>query len=154
MILTVDAPSRLRNRLIVFNRLKKYRYNLINYISPLAEVSPSAKLGTGNLIFPFTYIGPDARIGNANFIRQNTYLGHDSILEDGSTLASGCTLAGFCHIGNSCFLGINATVLPYIKIATETLIGAGSVVTKNTEPCTVYIGNPARSISKHEKMES
>jgi acetyltransferase-like isoleucine patch superfamily enzyme len=90
-------------------------------------------------------------MGNANFIRQNIYLGHDSILGDGNTLAAGCTLAGFCTIGNSCFLGVNSTCLQYTGIANETLIGAGSVVTKNTTPHTLYIGNPARPVSTHEE---
>jgi sugar O-acyltransferase (sialic acid O-acetyltransferase NeuD family) len=150
MISTVDAPSKLRNRLLVFDRLKKAGYTLRNYISPLADVCSDIVMGENNLIFPFVYVGSRGKMGNANLIRQHTYLGHDFHLGDGNTLASGCILGGFCQIGNSCFLGINSSVNGSTHIADETLIGSGSVVIKDTNLATTYVGNPARAISTHE----
>lgn len=41
-----------------------------------------------------------------------------------------------------------ATVLPGVTIAEGSVIGANSLVTKNTEPWTVYAGSPARPIKK------
>jgi sugar O-acyltransferase (sialic acid O-acetyltransferase NeuD family) len=151
MISTVDAPSRLRNRLIVFNRIKEVGYTLRNYISPLADVCPDVVFGENNIIFQFVYIGCRVQLGNANLVRQNIYLGHDSIIGNGNTLAAGCTFAGFCHIGDSCFLGINSSYLQNTRIADETLVGAGSVLTKDTEPYTVYMGNPARPVRTHKE---
>lgn len=40
-------------------------------------------------------------------------------------------------------IGANATILPGITIGENALIGAGSVVTKNVPPNTVWFGNPA-----------
>ncbi|MDR2406935.1 MAG: hypothetical protein LBE13_02310 [Bacteroidales bacterium] len=151
MISTVEATSRLRNRLVVFTRLKEAGYFLRNYISPLAEISGDIELGENNLILSFVFIDPQGKMGNANLIRPHAFLGYDFHIGDGNTIAPACAVAGHGHIGNSCFLGINATVLPHIHIADETLIGAGSVVTNDTNPYTVYAGNPARAISTHEK---
>jgi len=47
-------------------------------------------------------------------------------------------------------IGANATVLPGVKLAEGTVIGAGSVVLKSTEPWTIYAGVPARPIKKRE----
>ena len=41
-------------------------------------------------------------------------------------------------------IGANATILPGLTIGEYALIGAGSVVTKDIEPYTVWIGNPAK----------
>ncbi len=40
-------------------------------------------------------------------------------------------------------IGANVTILPGLKIGAGSLIGAGSVVTKNVEPGVVVAGNPA-----------
>ena len=56
------------------------------------------------------------------------------------------------------FVGIGAsvTILPGIKLGMGSVIGAGSVITKNTDPWEIYVGNPAKPIKKreHKKMIS
>jgi sugar O-acyltransferase (sialic acid O-acetyltransferase NeuD family) len=151
MISTVQAPSRMRNILLVFNRLKEAGYTLRNYISPLADVGTDILMGENNLIFPFAHIGCNTKIGNANIFNQNIYLAHDANVGNGNFFAGACTFAGYCHIGNSCFLGINSSIIEHVHIADETLIGAGSVVLKDTNPHTLYVGNPAKPISTHEE---
>jgi UDP-2-acetamido-3-amino-2,3-dideoxy-glucuronate N-acetyltransferase len=41
-------------------------------------------------------------------------------------------------------IGANATILPGLTIGKYALIGAGSVVTKDVEPYTMWVGNPAQ----------
>ena len=47
-------------------------------------------------------------------------------------------------------LGVNCTVLPGITLGEGSIVGAGSVVTKDTEPWTVYVGSPAKPIKKRD----
>ena len=49
-------------------------------------------------------------------------------------------------IGSNCFLGNNVIVLPGITIGSNTIVGAGSVVTKDIDDNAVWAGNPARHI--------
>ncbi|MES2893452.1 MAG: acyltransferase [Bacteroidota bacterium] len=42
-----------------------------------------------------------------------------------------------------CSVGANATILAGVEIGEHALVGAGSVVTKNIQPFTVWFGNPA-----------
>lgn len=46
-------------------------------------------------------------------------------------------------INNFVSIGANSTILCGIEIGYKTLIGAGSVLTKSTDPYTVWYGNPA-----------
>jgi galactoside O-acetyltransferase len=47
--------------------------------------------------------------------------------------------------------GANVTILPGITLAEGSVIGACSLVTKNTEPWTIYTGVPARPYKMREK---
>ena len=49
-------------------------------------------------------------------------------------------------------IGANATILPGIRIGAGSLIGAGSVVTKNVEPRSVVAGNPAVRVKDVDQL--
>ena len=49
-------------------------------------------------------------------------------------------------IGRNCWIGINSTILPGVKLGDNTIVGAGSVVTKSFEGKCVVCGNPAKII--------
>ena len=49
-------------------------------------------------------------------------------------------------IGNNVSIGSNATILP-VKICSDVVIGAGSVVTKDIAVPGKYAGNPAKKIN-------
>lgn len=48
------------------------------------------------------------------------------------------------RIGNNCWLGAGVIVLPGVTIGDNTVIGAGSVVTKDLPANVVAVGNPCR----------
>lgn len=50
------------------------------------------------------------------------------------------------EIGNDVWIGMNALILPGVHIADGCVIGAGAVVTKDTEPYSVVAGNPAKIV--------
>jgi acetyltransferase-like isoleucine patch superfamily enzyme len=47
-------------------------------------------------------------------------------------------------------LGVNCTVLPGVTLGEGCIVGAGSVVTKDTKPWTVYAGCPAKPIKPRD----
>lgn len=58
------------------------------------------------------------------------------------------------HIGRNCWLGAGVIVLPGVTIGDNTVIGAGSVVTKDIPANVVAVGNPCkvlREINEHDK---
>jgi UDP-2-acetamido-3-amino-2,3-dideoxy-glucuronate N-acetyltransferase len=46
-------------------------------------------------------------------------------------------------IGSGCQIAVHVTILPRVIIGTECIIGANSVVTKNTEDRSILVGSPA-----------
>lgn len=58
------------------------------------------------------------------------------------------------HIGRNCWLGAGVIVLPGVTIGDNTVIGAGSVVTKDIPANVVAVGNPCRvirGINEHDR---
>ena len=58
------------------------------------------------------------------------------------------------HIGKNCWLGAGVVVLPGVTIGDNTVIGAGSIVTKDIPANVVAVGNPCRvlrAINEHDK---
>lgn len=84
-----------------------------------------------------TYIAPNVGIITSN---------HD--LQDLDKHQAGVDVI----IGEKCWIGMNSMILPGVKLGNNTIVGAGSVVTKCFEEgnC-VIVGNPAKIIRKIEK---
>ena len=58
------------------------------------------------------------------------------------------------HIGKNCWLGAGVIVLPGVTIGDNTVVGAGSVVTKDLPPYVIAVGNPChvlREINEHDR---
>jgi acetyltransferase-like isoleucine patch superfamily enzyme len=55
------------------------------------------------------------------------------------------------HIKKFAGIGTNAVIMPGVTIAEGCVIGACCLVTKDTEPWTIYTGIPARAVKKRTK---
>lgn len=58
------------------------------------------------------------------------------------------------HIGRNCWIGAGAILLPGVTVGDNTVIGAGSIVTKDIPANVVAVGNPCRvlrEINDHDK---
>lgn len=53
-------------------------------------------------------------------------------------------------VEKGCDIGIGAIILPGITIGKYSIVGAGSVVTKNVNPYSVVAGNPAKLLRKRK----
>jgi len=49
-------------------------------------------------------------------------------------------------IEDDCWIGARSTVMPGVRVARGCVVGAGSLVTRSTEPHGVYVGIPARRV--------
>lgn len=57
---------------------------------------------------------------------------------------------GEIHIGNDVWIGSNAVITADVRIADGTVVGAGAVVTRSTEPYSIVAGVPARKIGERK----
>lgn len=52
-------------------------------------------------------------------------------------------------IGNGCWIGEKVCILPGVSIGEKSIVGAGSVVTRDIPSYSIAVGNPARIIKKY-----
>ncbi len=63
-------------------------------------------------------------------------------------------IEGPVRIGSSCWLGAGVIVLPGVTIGDGTMVGAGSVVTRDLAPDMICVGAPAKPVRARPKVRS
>lgn len=84
------------------------------------------------------FIGPNVTFTNDRYPRSKQYPEEflQTVIEQGASI------------------GANATILPGVRIGRFSMVGAGSVVTKDVPENSLVVGNPARVMRKLEEPKS
>jgi len=117
---------------------KKKGYTLISYVSSRATVWPGFSCGDNCFIFEDNTIQPYVTIGSNVVMWSGNHIGHHSVIKDHVFITSHCVVSGACTIEPYAFLGVNCTIRDETVIAAETLVGAGALILKDTQPFEVY----------------
>ena len=116
-------------------------------IHPTAVISSlDVEIGEGTVIMANAVVNPSARIGKHCIINTGAIVEHDNILEDYVHLSPNVTLAGIVKVGKSTHIGAGSCTKQVINIASDCVIGAGSVIVKDITESGTYVGVPARKI--------
>lgn len=143
--------NRLRKRLYLDAKNKGYR--LATYVSTRAFVWRNVELGENTFIFEGNVIQPFVRIGNNCILWSGNHVGHRTVVHDHVFIASHAVISGYCEIGEGSFIGVNATFNDHVKVALDNVIGAGALVTRNTEPGRIYVGSPAHALPDKSSLD-
>lgn len=109
-------------------------------IGSFVEIQSDVEIGDGSRIQSHTFIASKARIGN------NCSIGHSVMfINDRYPLRREEKFWEPVIVKDNVVIGSNATILPCV-IGENSVIAAGSVVTKDVQPNTVVAGNPARPV--------
>lgn len=128
--------NRLRRRLYETTRQKGY--SPASFVSPHAFVWPNVTLGEHCFIFENNVVQPFVRIGSNVVLWSGNHIGHHSVIEDHCFVSSHVVASGFTRIGESSFVGVNATIANNVTIGRDNWIGPGVVITKDTQPDSLY----------------
>lgn len=131
-----------RDRERVFNEIRAKGYRMISYVSSRATLFDN-EIGENCFILENNTLQPFTRVGNNVVLWSGNHLGHHSHIHDHVTFTSHVVMSGHCDIGAYSFLGVNSTLRDGIRIAEGGFIAMAAAVMKNTEPWSVYKGNPA-----------
>jgi acetyltransferase-like isoleucine patch superfamily enzyme len=129
------------------------------------------KIGQDVSIWSNSVIDYGCVIGDRVKIHTNCYIAQYTELEDDVFLAPGVTIANDLYPGSRASqesmagpiiqsgaqIGVNATILPYVKVGRGAIIGAGAVVTRDVPDGMIAYGNPAvpvRAVPDDLQMES
>ncbi len=143
--------NRLRTRL--YREAKRKGYRCASYVSTRAFVWRNAEVGENSFIFEGNVIQPFVRIGNNCILWSGNHVGHRTVVHDNVFVASHAVISGYCEIGESSFIGVNSTFNDHVKVASDNVIGAGALVTRDTEPGRIYVGSPARAVPGKSSLD-
>lgn len=115
---------------------------------PAAITSPSARVGAGSTLLAGAIIGPRAVLGQGVIINHAASVDHDSMVGDFCNISPGARLGGCVQAEASVFVGLNASILPGLRVGENAVIGAGAVVTGNVMPQDTMVGVPARPVKR------
>lgn len=141
-----------RDRENIYNAGKKMGYSFFSYISPYATVL-TKEIGENCFILEDNTIQPFVKIGNNVVLWSGNHIGHHSEIHDHVFFTSHVVLSGHCIVNKYSWFGVNATISNDTKIAEGTLVGMSSLVNKNTDAWSVYIGQPAKKIKSSMEID-
>lgn len=130
----------------LINDLKIPINKYCNVIHPTAIISDYSKIGVGNVIGPNVNIMPNVIIGNHCSFRASASIGHDCKINNFCYMGPNSTMAGKSILNDGAHIGPNASVLDGKVIGQHSVLGMGSVATKDIEDFNVYFGVPSKKI--------
>lgn len=116
------------------------------FVGPFTEIQKGVRIGSNTRIQSHSFICELVEIGRDCFVGHSVVFIND-LFQNGGPARKDKSKYKTTKIGNSVSIGSNATILP-VSIADNTIIGAGSVVTKDISEPGIYAGNPAKLIRK------
>jgi len=139
MFIAVGYQDLNRFRAQKYEEAKTRGYELISYISSRASNFGKVEIGDNCFILENAVIQPCTKVGNDVFFWSGNHLGHHASIGDHCYVSGQVIISGGAVVESFCFLGVNATIGHEIKVGQESFIGAGTLVTKNVAPKSVYI---------------
>lgn len=147
-------------------------------VSDLALIGDDTKIWINSQIREKASVGKNCIISKDTYIDAEVNIGNNCKIQNSVSVYQGVTIEDDVFVGpNACFtndkvprafdpewvitptlvkrgasIGANATVICGVIIGEYAMVAAGSVVTKNVEPYSLVIGNPARHYSYVDKL--
>jgi sugar O-acyltransferase (sialic acid O-acetyltransferase NeuD family) len=139
--MAVDHTQLNRVRVRLYQAVKDRGYQLVSYVSSEAFVWRNVEIGDNCFICENNVLQHHARIGNNVILWSGGFVGPRSVIGDHCFLAAHVVLAGACTIGASCFLDANSAVGGNVKVARDSVVGPGVVLSQDTEEGKVYLSD-------------
>jgi sugar O-acyltransferase (sialic acid O-acetyltransferase NeuD family) len=139
MFVAVGYQNLNKLRAQKYTEAKAKGYELISYVSSRAANVGQVEIGDNCFILEFAVIQPCARVGSNVFLWSGNHVGHHATVGDHCYIAGNVVISGSTVIEPYCFLGVSATIGHEVTVGRESFIGAGTLITKNVAPQSVYV---------------
>lgn len=88
--------------------------------------------------------GRSTIVGNDNLIMAHAHIGHDAYIGNGCEICTSSVIGGYVTVYDGAKIKLHCVIRNRLIIGSESVVGMGSVVTKNVPHFAVVYGNPAR----------
>jgi len=131
------------------------------WVAPDAVLIGDVEIGENSSVWPGAIIRGDigkVKVGSNTNIQDNVVIHPNSkkgvVIGNNVTVAHGTVLDG-CDVDDNVMIGINVTALHHTKIKENTIVGAASLLPPGTEtePNSVYSGNPAEKVRELQEQD-
>ena len=123
----------------------------INLIHPSSFISSNTSIGFGNVIMPLCVINSNTKIKNGTIINSKSSVDHDNNIMSFASLAPGVITGGNVSIGERSAICIGSVIKNDIRIESDVVVGASSMVNKNLGKNIVVFGTPAKFVRTRAK---
>ncbi len=148
LLAPISAVRMNRFRRHVYDQAKEWGYGFISYVSSRATVFEGTPIGENCFILEDSTIQRFSRIGNNVVVWSCSLIAHHCVVSDHVMFGPRVATGGNCTIEPYCFLGLNSTIRNGLRLAEGTLVAMGANLCRDTEPWSVYVGNPAQTRDK------
>ena len=148
----VIAVGNPMHRKVLYDKVKKEKYNFTNLISPDATVNDDVKLGVGIIIERVSFVGFGVVISDNVFISGGVCISHDAFIDKHCVILQYSILGGLCRIGSTVFIGQNSTIKDRISVGDNALVSMCAAVFHDVPSAKVVLGNPARVIAENNEV--
>lgn len=143
--------SAVVQRMVGFIKATGKSFTFPNLIHPAAQIDLSeVEMGEGNIVFPSSLFLSEIKMGNFNFFNFKCAISHEVRIGDYCIVQPGVNILGRTTLKDRAYCGANATIVQGKTIGENSLVGAGTVVTKDVEDNAVMVGNPAKLLRYKE----
>jgi sugar O-acyltransferase (sialic acid O-acetyltransferase NeuD family) len=131
-------------RKIIYNKFFDLGGKAVTVISENSEIgSFDNHIEDGVIITSGVILTNSITVKKGTLINLSSTIGHDTKIGGFVEICPNVSVSGHCEIGNLVFIGTGATILPKVNIGANSIIAAGSVVTKDVPENVMVAGVPA-----------
>ena len=149
LVLGIGNP---KTKEVICEKFKDFDFPII--IHPSISVKrKNISIGIGSIICEGSLLTCDIIISDFVTINLSCTIGHDTVVGKFSSLMPAVNLSGEVVIENSVFIGTGVKIINQLTIGSNTIIGAGAVVSKSLPSNCTAVGIPAKPIKYHKLHE-